>query len=177
QLHTLDAMLKAGDSEKPAVVPGNSAGSEAIVRILLPVDSDEHMPPDGKPQLTEDEIAVFRWWIDDGAKGDVKVRDAGVPGDLLPKFEAIASAPRAETPKAPESEPDMIPAETVTPQDAAAVEQIEKELGVVILPVSQSDAALTFNCVNVADRFGDAELAKFAPIAARLTELNLSRSK
>ena len=54
---------------------------------------------------------------------------------------------------------------------------LEKELGIVLLPIAQNDPALTFNCVNVADKFGDAELAKLAPVADRFVEINLSRSK
>ncbi len=36
-------------------------------RIHLPIQEDEHMPPKGKPQLTEEETALIYQWIKSGA--------------------------------------------------------------------------------------------------------------
>jgi mono/diheme cytochrome c family protein len=58
-------ILGQGDSESPAVIPGNHAGSEVIKRILS-TDPDETMPPKGK-RLTPEEIASIKQWIDKGA--------------------------------------------------------------------------------------------------------------
>jgi hypothetical protein len=41
------------------------------------------MPPEEKPQPSDREVALLKWWIDAGAKTDVKVKDAGIPADLL----------------------------------------------------------------------------------------------
>ncbi|RYD32895.1 MAG: hypothetical protein EOP86_14650 [Verrucomicrobiaceae bacterium] len=180
QLHTLEAMLKAGESEKPAIVPGDSAGSEAVVRLRLPLDDEEHMPPDGKAQLTADEQQVLLWWIDKGAPRELRIIDPSIPPDIQAKMismavPGIALAPGAHGENGPAGEEGK-PGETPAP-DMAPVQALEKELGVTILPLAQNDPALTFNCVNVADKFGDAELAKFAPLADRMSEMNLGRSK
>lgn len=57
--------LKGGDSERPAVVPGDPAGSELVRRIRHP-DEDERMPPTGKG-LKPEEIATLEAWIKAGA--------------------------------------------------------------------------------------------------------------
>ncbi|HWB03225.1 MAG TPA: c-type cytochrome domain-containing protein [Verrucomicrobiales bacterium] len=180
RMDSLAGMLKAGDSEKASVVPGKSAESESVRRIALPADDDDHMPPKDKPQLTADELEVFKWWIDAGAKEDVKIKDAGLSDPLKGKVLSLAKTPAA----APVGDAPAKPAPAAAvaqaplpPGSAEKVAALEKELGITLLPIAQNDNGLTFNCVNVADKFGDAELAKFGPVAERLVDLNLSRSK
>jgi hypothetical protein len=82
-VHTLDLLLKGGDSGEKTVVAGKSGESSIIKRAALPVDDDDHMPPKDKDQLTEKEVKILKWWIDSGLKNDVKIKDSGVPADLL----------------------------------------------------------------------------------------------
>lgn len=58
-----------GDTGNPVVVPNNVDASELFFRITLPDDDIDRMPPaDEHPQgLTENEIALFRQWIEEGA--------------------------------------------------------------------------------------------------------------
>ncbi len=60
------AILKAGDSGFPAVVPGDPEGSELIIRIREE-DEFSRMPPAG-PGLDKDQIKVLEDWILDGAE-------------------------------------------------------------------------------------------------------------
>lgn len=178
RLDSLEEMLKAGESGMASIAPGNSAESESIKRIVLPQDHDDHMPPGDKEQLTADEVEVLKWWIDSGAKGDVKIKDAGLNDPLKTKVLTLAAAAK---PAAAPGNPAPAPA-APAPQAAPAADDgkaaaIEKELGITLLPLAQNDTGLTFNCVNVADKFGDAELAKLAPVAERMIDINLSRSK
>jgi hypothetical protein len=50
----------------PTIVLGSSAKSELFRRVTLPADHKEFMPTDGKPALTPEEIALLKWWIDEG---------------------------------------------------------------------------------------------------------------
>jgi mono/diheme cytochrome c family protein len=229
RLDSIEALVKAGETGNASIVPGKSADSESIKRILLAGDHDDHMPPEGKTQLTADEVEILKWWVDSGAKPDVKIKDAALPEALKTKVISLATGksggaksvsavsknhpdangalsfqhlpvvlgalvlsdvqsgnvltqePPAAAPAAPApaaaAPPASEPAKPAPPPADDKVKALEKELGIVLLPVAQNDPALTFNCVNVADKFGDAELAKFAPIAERFVELNLSRSK
>jgi uncharacterized membrane protein len=89
RMDSLEAMVKSGKSKNPGVVPGKSAESESIRRLLTD-DEDDHMPPKEKKQLTADEMEIFKWWIDAGAKGDVKIKDAGIPETLKRKILKLA---------------------------------------------------------------------------------------
>ena len=62
RLDSLRAALRGGDSGEAAVVPGASAQSYLIARILH-TDDAQRMPPDSPP-LAEDEIALLKAWID-----------------------------------------------------------------------------------------------------------------
>jgi len=64
RLDAKEAALAGGDSGK-AIVPGKSASSPLLERILSE-DEDERMPPKGE-RLTAVEAAAMRAWIDAGA--------------------------------------------------------------------------------------------------------------
>jgi hypothetical protein len=54
------------------------------------------MPPDGKPQLSESQLSVLRWWLDAGAPTDKTV------GELKPTEEIIEACLNATpTPNPP----------------------------------------------------------------------------
>lgn len=59
--------LKGGDSEKPAVKPGDPFASNLVRLILLPPDHDDVMPPTGKGTLSPDEVMHVIRWIQQGA--------------------------------------------------------------------------------------------------------------
>jgi hypothetical protein len=82
KMHTFEALMKNGDSGEATIVPGKSAESLIIKRAALPLEEDEHMPPSNKDQLSEKEVAILKWWIDGGAKTDVKLKDSGLPDNL-----------------------------------------------------------------------------------------------
>jgi len=66
RVDTPEALLRGGESG-PVLVPGRSSDSLVLKRLLLPLDDEDHMPPEGKPQPTLAEILALRWWIDNGA--------------------------------------------------------------------------------------------------------------
>jgi cytochrome c553 len=65
KLNSLEAALRGGESEIPALVPGDPAASELILRLRSD-DEDLVMPPTGDP-LPEAQIAALEAWIRDGA--------------------------------------------------------------------------------------------------------------
>ncbi len=73
-METFDQLLKGGkngvlwDPSKPDL--GLMLG-----RIHLPMDNKKHMPPSGKPQLTEEETNILYHWIKSGASPTAKVAE------------------------------------------------------------------------------------------------------
>jgi hypothetical protein len=69
------ATLLKGGKDGPVLIAGKPLDSPLIQRLLLPLDDEDHMPPQGKPQPTLAEIAALQWWIDGGAPADTLVSD------------------------------------------------------------------------------------------------------
>lgn len=67
QLDLKDAAFKGGKSGDPSIVPGKPDESELIKRITS-TDPDEVMPPPkSKKQLSQDQIALLKRWVQEGA--------------------------------------------------------------------------------------------------------------
>lgn len=59
--------LQAGGRSGPLFIAGNAGGSRLLQVLLLPTADEAHMPPAGKPQLNESELALIRHWLQSGA--------------------------------------------------------------------------------------------------------------
>lgn len=67
------SLMKGGKSGKDMLVAGDPEASEFYHRITLPKDDDDHMPPPEKPGLSEDEINLIAWWIEEGAEPEMQL--------------------------------------------------------------------------------------------------------
>jgi len=85
RMDTVAHLMQGGDSGSLFEPPG-AEKSLLGARLSLPLDDDDHMPPDGKPQLSEVQLAVVRWWLNAGAQ-----TDATTLGDLKPSPEILQS--------------------------------------------------------------------------------------
>lgn len=65
RLNSRAAVLKGGNSESPAVAPGNLDESELIARVRS-TEADERMPPGGSP-LSNEQIKTLEEWVKSGA--------------------------------------------------------------------------------------------------------------
>lgn len=58
----------AGSENGAVLKEGNADESELYIRVTLPEDDDDFMPPTGKADpLTPEELVLFKTWIDEGA--------------------------------------------------------------------------------------------------------------
>jgi hypothetical protein len=86
-----EKVVAAGDSGSNGFAAGDVDASESLRRIMS-TDPDERMPKDGDP-LTEEQIALFKRWVEEGAAYD--------GGD--PKAPLSSIVPPPVHPAAPES--------------------------------------------------------------------------
>jgi uncharacterized membrane protein len=92
RLDTHEMVMKGGKTEGN-VVAGNPAGSLLISRIKLPEDDDEHMPPEGKPQISPEELALLSWWIEQGASETLKINDSPLPAETQSLVQKLLPTP------------------------------------------------------------------------------------
>jgi len=74
QLHNPESILKG--SENGDILKSNLKGESVFLnRIHLPMEDEEHMPPDGKLQLTADELRILTLWIKSGSNFEQRLGD------------------------------------------------------------------------------------------------------
>ena len=69
------SLLKGGESGLPAITEGKPESSEFLNRVLLSLDHEDHMPPEGKKPLNEHEIEILKFWISEGASVELMLKD------------------------------------------------------------------------------------------------------
>ena len=112
RLDSYAAILK-GSEHGPVLVSGKPAESELIKRLRLPLVTDDHMPPEGKPQPGMAELELLEWWIAAGAPSDKKVVDLQPP----PQIQDLLAARRGR------GAGDTVSRITVAPQSPSAPNQ------------------------------------------------------
>lgn len=88
RMDTYELAIKGGENGSNFVA-GKPDDSLSIQRILLPDSDDEHMPPEGKDQLTKEETELLKWWVQQGASNTLKVSEAQIPEALKAAVEGI----------------------------------------------------------------------------------------
>jgi uncharacterized membrane protein len=71
-METEELLIKGGKHGKLWDSTANAYGL-LLSRVHMPVDAEKHMPPDGKPQLSEQDIRILYLWIKMGAPFKTRV--------------------------------------------------------------------------------------------------------
>lgn len=161
RLDSVDAILKGG-KEGASVVAGKSMESRLIQRMLLPEEDRKRMPPDGHAGATPAELTILKWWIDAGAASTQTV------ASLKPPARVLAALVTRYGGGASRVEP--LPREKAEPLAA----QLAGELKALIGPQAKDSPWIDVNASLCGKEFGDAQVAKLAPIAANIRRLDLS---
>lgn len=166
RLDSFEALAKGGDGGA-AIVPGKSGEGTMLERMLLPLDSDDHMPPDGKPQPSSDEIALLRWWIDAGASPTQSVTQLNPPASII-RLLRVNTKPVVAQDSPQDTSPLASRAEI-----QAKVDPLSQELGVPMTFLAETGPYLQANPGVLAEGFGDEGLARMAEIGRNIRWLDL----
>jgi uncharacterized membrane protein len=79
-----------------------------LTRVHLPIEAKKHMPPQGKPPLTEAEITILTEWIKKGSDFKIKVADLAVTDTLRKLANNIFATAAIATYDFDEAEPSVI---------------------------------------------------------------------
>lgn len=132
--------LQKGGKNGTVLKPGNALGSELYHRVVLDPIEEKHMPPKGKPQITEKERILLEWWIAQG--GDFKKQCKQLEQGPAIK-QALASLEKETT-----TINTSLPKEEVAAAPMASLQLLQNK-GVTILPVAKGSNYLTANLVNL----------------------------
>nr|WP_295876496.1 c-type cytochrome domain-containing protein [uncultured Chitinophaga sp.] len=158
----LPQQLLAGGKSGKLFIPGNPAVSLLMERLHLPAEDKKHMPPAGKPQLTEEEVALLYYWIKGGA--DFKTAVATLPArDSLYLLAAQRLQPATSE----------APVYDFSAADDKLVQQLSNNYRVVY-PIALHAAPLVANWYNK-DKFDIQSVSELLPLKAQLIEMHLQK--
>ncbi|MGA0559425.1 c-type cytochrome domain-containing protein [Larkinella sp. VNQ87] len=166
-------MIRKGSEDGPVVQPGKADQSRLVKVCLLPEEDDHHMPPKGKTQLTENQIALLSWWINEGAPFDKKVAELKVTDAIKPALASLGSGSASggqQVASGPAPESPVLTMK-LPAADPKAIEELRKT-GLLVLPLSKEQNQLEVSAVN-ARTFNDAQAAALPKLNQQIVWLKL----
>ena len=131
-----------------------------LQRIHLPVTEKEHMPPQGKPQLTENEVRILYLWIKNGAGFSGKIAN-------LPETDSLKLLAR-DILKPQQTEQFTFPAAGET-----TVRKLNNDFRVVH-PLALGSPALAVEFFGIS-AFKSEHLQELSAIREQMVDLNLNK--
>jgi uncharacterized membrane protein len=154
-----ELLLKGGKTGK--LWDSTDAGFGLLLqRIHLPIEQKKHMPPKGKPQLTDEELEVITHWLKKGADFSLKVSDLP-PDDTLRQI-AVNAFMDVETTQYDFEEAD--------PSDIKKLNTANR----VVAPESLNSPALAVSFFN-SKLFSVDQLKELSGIKKQIISLDLSK--
>ena len=120
---------------------GDPQQSTLYHNITLDPLEEKHMPPKGKPQITEEERILLEWWISSGASFNKKIKELIQPIQV----KSILTSLEKNNQQVNTIE---VPSEKVGPADYNYIGALQK-IGVTILPVATNSNYLTANFITL----------------------------
>lgn len=158
------ALILRGGEDGPVIRSGPADSSALFHRLMLPIEDDDHMPPREKPQLSSSEIALIKYWLEEGAHFEKAIRAF----DNRDKIEAIVRSFR----QAPTE--SWIPADPVASADEERLQTIGA-MGVAVMPLAEGNPYLMANFTGSRTVAPD-QLKALLAIRDQLVWLSLSNS-
>ncbi|WP_245224969.1 c-type cytochrome domain-containing protein [Pseudozobellia sp. WGM2] len=156
-LHSAEAIINGGENGE-VLVAQDTEHSELFSRMVLPIEDDNHMPPEGKTQPTKEEIKLVGAWVDAGHPFEGSIQKSKLPKELFVSFfpnKHDVDHPDIEIPKASQDSIKAI-----------------KAIGVYVDPISESTNFLSVSCINQSS-FSDGDFEILVPIKNQISRLDL----
>lgn len=168
RLDSLAGVLKGGASGA-AITPGNPKDSLVLKRLHLDPDDEKHMPPQGKPQPTAEQITVLNFWIENGAPGDKTVGDYELTAAVRAALDSLLTPAQRKTLEA------KIQAEAAALETALATlrSRLPGRLACVVPGQPELEYAPGIHAAEV----GDAQLNALAPVAGSVVAMELQQTR
>lgn len=138
----------------------NTEESLILKRIHLPEEEEEHMPPSGKPQLTDQELTILETWIGAGAPLQMRISDFSPEHELYQLAAARFSQPESESYEFEAADPEVV--------------EVLNSFYRQVSPVSLNSPALAVRFLS-AEAFASDQLSELSKISKQIVELNLGK--
>jgi hypothetical protein len=159
-METANLMLKGG--KNGAIFDSSRADFGLLMqRIHLPPDEEKHMPPHGKPQLTDEEMTILYQWLKHDPTRNIRVAD-------LPQTDTLRILAEKIFKNAPEEETYDFGA-----ADEATVQKLNTSYR-IIYPVALHSPALNVDFYSP-QAFKSEQLKALEPLSRQIVSLDLDK--
>jgi len=157
--------VEQGGESGAVIVAGDADESLLIKRISLPEDHDDHMPPDGKPQPSIEEIELLEWWVESGGSSPEFIVNLDAPKGIRAFIASELGLEVVEEEPLPDRAWVM-----------AEARRLETELGIFTQPLHPTEPWLEVNARLQFDAFNDESLAALESLAPVIQRLDLGET-
>lgn len=157
-LSSIEGIQKGGKTGKLLDI-AHPQNSLMLQRLVLPLESEKHMPPQSKPQLDEIELRLLQHWIKAGMSYKITYSELKPDDSLALACTPFLNKEESELPSLPNFDPDIL-AEINT--NYCTVSRFANNSNALQASYFSSDA------------FDADQLKQLIPIKEQLLELNLS---
>jgi uncharacterized membrane protein len=156
--------IMKGGKDGPILRQGPADSSALYKRLILPLEHDDHMPPNEKPQPSSSEIALIQYWIEGHASFDKPVSE-------FANDEKIAAIVKAMQVPSQES---WIPKNSVSAASERVIERL-RSAGIEALPLAEDSNYLMVSFTGKKS-ITDDQIKALEDIREQLVWLNFSHS-
>ena len=156
-----DLILRGGENGL-VIREGPADSSSLFARLVLPLEHEDHMPPNEKPQLSSSEIALIKYWIEEEASFEKSISQFVNEDKIADIIHTMQEAPGES----------WIPENTVTAASDKALRKLN-DLGINPMPLAIGSNYLMVTFTGQ-QKITDEQLRSLQDIEQQLVWLNLS---
>ena len=141
------------------------------------MEDDLHMPPEGKKQLTPEEIQIIEWWVKIGAPETDTLSAVEVPEDIIVAIDTLKTPEQIAREKAAKEKAEKERIATMKAKRArlaASLKSVNAKYAGSLNYISKDSTDLSFSAVSYRKEFSDESLNILKEAANDITELDLS---
>ena len=160
-----EAFIRRGGKHGDVISDGPADSSSLYSRLMLPLEDEDHMPPNEKPQLSSSEIALIQYWIEEQAPFDKPIAAFENSQKITAIIETLKEAPRQS----------WIPKEAVKEADGKALQKVTT-LGVNPMRLASENNYLMVSFTGFQE-VTDEQFNSLLQIKDQLVWLNLNNTR
>ena len=169
-LTSYDSIMQGGRGG-PVVMPGQPDRSDLYRRIALPTDHKDFMPKDGKPPLSQSEVAAIRWWISQGAPRSARVSSLKLSPEAASALKSVLGGGDDEQAGNGGGPSQGAALPTAPAADMALVDKAVAD-GFIVRKMDVNSNLMVADYISVKP-VTDAAMADLAKLAPQILQLNL----
>ncbi|MDH5380551.1 MAG: hypothetical protein OEW75_06860 [Cyclobacteriaceae bacterium] len=167
RLDNPEGIMKGGENGE-VIIPEDHTKSSLYKLVTLPGEDEDHMPPEGRDPLTDSEISLIKWWINQGKLFNTTVADVTITEEVKDKLFKLTTASQTTW--------DKLILKKIPDPNPEIIAEMKKK-GVIIKKISEEANYLEINYSLFKDEFSNADLTDLLQIKEYIVWLDIGGRK